>query len=106
MLFRSGLIAGRLGAAEALGRSLGAPPATTALGALIAHITGGHLGHGKASFQPMNINYGLLPEMVAPRSVEGRKLGKRDRARAKKRAIADRALADLAAWSQPAALVA
>jgi methylenetetrahydrofolate--tRNA-(uracil-5-)-methyltransferase len=101
-----GLIAGRLASAEAGGQSLDPPPPTTALGALVAHITGGHLGHGKGSFQPMNINYGLLPEMGAPRSVDGRKLGKRDRTRAKKRAIADRALADLATWSQPVALVA
>ena len=38
-----------------------------ALGALIGHITGGHLDAGKGSFQPMNINYGLLPPMEAPR---------------------------------------
>src|SRR6202789_620086 len=54
-----GLIAGRLAAAERLGRSLGPPPPTTALGALLGHITGGHLEGGKGSFQPMNINYGL-----------------------------------------------
>jgi methylenetetrahydrofolate--tRNA-(uracil-5-)-methyltransferase len=101
-----GLIAGRLASAEAGGQALEPPPPTTALGALVAHITGGHLGHGRGSFQPMNINYGLLPEMGAPRSADGRKLGKRDRTRAKKRAIADRALADLATWSQPVALVA
>ena len=101
-----GLIAGRLAAAEALGQALNPPPPTTTLGALAAHITGGHLAHGPGSFQPMNINYGLLPEMGAPRSADGRKLGKRDRTRAKKRAIADRALADLATWSQPVALVA
>jgi methylenetetrahydrofolate--tRNA-(uracil-5-)-methyltransferase len=99
-----GLIAGRLAAAEALGAQLAPPPPTTALGALVAHITGGHLGHGSGSFQPMNINYGLLPQIAAPaRCEDGRKLGKRDRSRAKKRAIADRALADLAAWSRPPA---
>jgi methylenetetrahydrofolate--tRNA-(uracil-5-)-methyltransferase len=106
-----GLLAGRFAAAERLGRNAATPPATTALGALIGHITGGHLDAGPqegraGSFQPMNINYGLLPEMGAPRSADGRKLGKRDRTRAKKRAIADRALADLATWSQPVALVA
>src|SRR5580704_8211120 len=58
-----GLIAGRLAAAEQLGRSLSPPPASTALGALAAHITGGHLAHGPGSFQPMNINYGLLPQI-------------------------------------------
>ncbi len=102
-----GLVAGRLAAAEALGETLDPPPPTTALGALVGHITGGHLGHGAGSFQPMNINYGLLPEMTAPARLEdGRKLGKRDRVRAKKRAIAERALADLGAWATPAALVA
>jgi methylenetetrahydrofolate--tRNA-(uracil-5-)-methyltransferase len=101
-----GLIAGRLAAAQALGHALNPPPPTTALGALVSHITGGHLEHGPGSFQPMNINYGLLPEMDAPRGEDGRKLGKRDRTRARKRAIADRALADLIAWSQPVALVA
>jgi methylenetetrahydrofolate--tRNA-(uracil-5-)-methyltransferase len=102
-----GLIAGRLAAAEAQGLVLDPPPPTTALGALAAHITGGHLGAGARSFQPMNINYGLLPEIDAPlRCDDGRKLGKRDRGRAKKRAIADRALADLAAWAQPALVVA
>jgi len=102
-----GLIAGRLAAAEATGADLAPPPPTTALGALVAHITGGHLGHGFGSFQPMNINYGLMPEIAAPARLEdGRKLGKRDRTRAKKRAIADRALAELAAWSSPAARAA
>jgi methylenetetrahydrofolate--tRNA-(uracil-5-)-methyltransferase len=97
-----GLIAGRLAAAEALGRSLETPPPTTALGALVAHITGGHLGAGSRSFQPMNINYGLLPAIEAPvRCPDGRRLGKRDRVLARKRAIADRALGDLALWANP-----
>jgi methylenetetrahydrofolate--tRNA-(uracil-5-)-methyltransferase len=98
-----GLIAGRLAAAERLGRSLGAPPTTTALGALVRHITGGHLAAGAGSFQPMNINYGLLPPIEASaHTPDGRKLGKLERTRAKKRAIAERALADLAAWAAPA----
>jgi methylenetetrahydrofolate--tRNA-(uracil-5-)-methyltransferase len=62
-----GLLAGRFAAAERQGRPLGAPPQTTALGALISHITGGHLldetGASSGSFQPMNINYGLLPPL-------------------------------------------
>jgi len=95
-----GLIAGRLAAAERIGRRLAAPPETTALGALVRHITGGHLAAGSGSFQPMNINYGLLPPLGAvPRAEDRRKLGKRDRTRARKRAIALRALADLAAWA-------
>src|SRR5215216_5766340 len=62
-----GLLAGRFAAAERLGRPLDAPPPTTALGALVGHITGGHLDTGKGSFQPMNINYGLLPPIEPPR---------------------------------------
>jgi methylenetetrahydrofolate--tRNA-(uracil-5-)-methyltransferase len=96
-----GLLAGRFAAAERLGRPIDAPPATTALGALVGHITGGHLEGGKGSFQPMNINYGLLPPMEdAPkRDAEGRRLGSKDKSRLKKRAMGERALADLAAWS-------
>jgi methylenetetrahydrofolate--tRNA-(uracil-5-)-methyltransferase len=97
-----GLVAGRLAAAEPRGDRLAAPPATTAMGALVGHITGGHLAAGAGSFQPMNINYGLLPPMAeAPRGEDGRRLGKRDRVRSRKRAIAERALADLAAWAAP-----
>jgi methylenetetrahydrofolate--tRNA-(uracil-5-)-methyltransferase len=95
-----GLLAGRFAAAERLGRTLTPPPATTALGALIGHITGGHLDGGKGSFQPMNINYGLLPPLAPPkRDDEGRRLGAKEKTRAKKRLIGERALADLAAWS-------
>jgi methylenetetrahydrofolate--tRNA-(uracil-5-)-methyltransferase len=94
-----GLIAGRLAAAERMGRMLEPPPETTALGALVGHVTGGHLAEGKGSFQPMNINYGLLPQMEAPRrSEDGRKLPPAERGRAKKKAMSLRALADLEAW--------
>jgi methylenetetrahydrofolate--tRNA-(uracil-5-)-methyltransferase len=95
----TGLIAGRLAAAERLGRPIEAPPATTALGALVGHITGGHLEGGKSSFQPMNINYGLLPPMeVAKRAEDGRRLGAKEKGRNKKRAVGERALADLDRW--------
>jgi methylenetetrahydrofolate--tRNA-(uracil-5-)-methyltransferase len=92
-----GLLAGRFAAAERLGRTLPPPPPTTALGALIGHITAGHMeGH---AFQPMNINYGLLPPMEAPRQDhEGAKLQPKDRGRAKKRLMSVRALADLDVW--------
>jgi methylenetetrahydrofolate--tRNA-(uracil-5-)-methyltransferase len=93
-----GLLAGRLAAAQALGRDLEVPPATTALGALVAHITGGHLVEG-GSFQPMNINYGLLPPMEAPRKDEnGNPIPLKMRGRAKKRLMSVRALADLEGW--------
>jgi methylenetetrahydrofolate--tRNA-(uracil-5-)-methyltransferase len=92
-----GLVAGRLAAAERLGRPLGPPPAATALGALVAHITGGHLAGG--AFQPMNVNYGLLPPMEAPRKAEdGRRLPPAERGRAKKRLMSQRALAALDGW--------
>jgi methylenetetrahydrofolate--tRNA-(uracil-5-)-methyltransferase len=94
-----GLLAGRFAAAERMGRSLAAPPPTTALGALVGHVTGGHLDSGKGSFQPMNINYGLLPPMEAPRTdAAGRRLPATERGRAKKRAMGARALADLEVW--------
>lgn len=94
-----GLLAGRFAAAEALGRPIEPPPLATALGALIAHVTGGHIEGGKASFQPMNINYGLLPPMEAPRrDAEGKKLAPPERGRAKKRAMSERALVELGAW--------
>src|SRR6185437_6973451 len=94
-----GLLAGRFAAAERLGAPLAAPPPTTALGALIGHITGGHLDAGKGSFQPMNINYGLLPPLEPPKRAEdGRRLGAKERGRTKKRLVGERALADLDAW--------
>jgi methylenetetrahydrofolate--tRNA-(uracil-5-)-methyltransferase len=102
-----GLLAGRFAAAERLGRGLEPPPETTALGALIGHVTGGHMTEGKGSFQPMNINYGLLPPMEAPRHDEqGKKLPAAERGRARKKAMSLRALADLDAWLGAARLEA
>ena len=99
-----GLLAGRFAAAERLGVSIEAPPSTTALGALIGHITGGHLDGGKGSFQPMNINYGLIPPIeVVKRSADGRRLGAKEKSRNKKLAVGERALADLATWLNPPA---
>jgi methylenetetrahydrofolate--tRNA-(uracil-5-)-methyltransferase len=95
-----GLIAGRLAAAERAGRAIDLPPATTALGALIGHVTGGHLSAGAGSFQPMNINYGLLPPIEPPPRAEGAARHARgERGRARKRAMSLRALADLEAWA-------
>jgi methylenetetrahydrofolate--tRNA-(uracil-5-)-methyltransferase len=92
-----GLLAGRFAGAERLGQPVTAPPPTTALGALVAHITGGHLAGG--AFQPMNINYGLLPPLDAPkRTADGRRLPPNERGRAKKRLMSERAMADLDAW--------
>jgi methylenetetrahydrofolate--tRNA-(uracil-5-)-methyltransferase len=101
-----GLLAGRFAAAERLGRPVGAPPPETALGALVAHITGGWL-QGRGEFQPMNVNYGLLPPMETPRRDEaGRKLHPGERGRARKRAMSLRALAALDDWLYPERLAA
>jgi len=95
-----GMLAGRFAAAERLGRALEPPPHTTALGALIAHVTGGHIADGKGSFQPMNVNFGLFPPIDAPtHGSDGKKLKGEERGRAKKLALAERALGDLAAWA-------
>ncbi len=83
-----GLLAGRFAAAERLGQAPVPPPRTTALGALLAHITGGAEAE---TFQPMNVNFGLFPPL--PEAGKGRKA----RA-ARKPALAERALADLDAW--------
>ena len=99
-----GLLAGRFAAADRSGRPLSTPPETTALGALIGHLTGGHIAGGPIegegrSFQPMNINYGLLPPMEAPkRGEDGQRFARTERGRAKKRLMSERALADLEAW--------
>ena len=65
-----GLLAGRMAAAEILGRSLPPPPPDTAMGALITHITG---GAEAKTFQPMNVNFGLFPPIDAKGGRKGRK---------------------------------
>ncbi len=101
-----GLVTGRFAAAERLSAPESAPPPTTALGALLAHITGGHLsadGEGATrSFQPMNVNFGLFPPIAA--AAQGKRGPKGlDR----KRALAARALSDLDLWlSRPASVAA
>lgn len=96
-----GLLAGRFAAAERLGHVLTPPPLTTAFGALLGHITGGHIVSdeepGKRSFQPMNVNFGLFPPIEAPKS-EGKRLRGKEKTNAKKRAMSARALADCRAW--------
>ena len=80
-----GLLAARFAAAEASGRTLSSPPQETALGALLAHITG---GADAETYQPMNINFGLMPPLSGP------KIKKADR----KRLYTDRARAALKDW--------
>jgi methylenetetrahydrofolate--tRNA-(uracil-5-)-methyltransferase len=100
-----GLLAGRFASAERKGEAIVPPPATTALGALLGHITGGHLVSddepGKRSFQPMNINFGLFPDLepgsiVKPEGVK-RFRGK-DKTIMKRQLMARRALADCTEW--------
>ena len=97
-----GLLAGRYAAAEMRGEALPAPPPTTAIGALLNHITGGHIGSidaGPRSYQPMNINFGLFPPLAsALKNGDGRRLRGVEKALAKKRALACRALVDLEHW--------
>ena len=101
-----GLIAGRLAAAERLGLALDAPPPTTAIGALLNHITGGHIESidaGPRSFQPMNVNFGLFPPIATPRLDEaGKRLPGPERGLARKRALSARAERDLARWAERA----
>ena len=82
-----GLLAGRFAAADSLARPFAPPPPTTALGALLGHITGGAQAD---VFQPMNVNFGLLPP-----------LAERKRGRDRKQAYCKRALIDLERWSGP-----
>jgi len=81
-----GMLAGRFAAAELAGRTMPAPPPTTALGALLGHITGG----AEADvYQPMNVNFGLFPPLAdAPRKADRKVL------------MSARAKADLASWRE------
>ncbi len=83
-----GLLAGRMAATELLGGTLSTPPNTTAMGALITHITG---GADAKTFQPMNVNFGLFPP------VDGLKGGRRGR-KDRYKAYTDRAKADWQGW--------
>jgi methylenetetrahydrofolate--tRNA-(uracil-5-)-methyltransferase len=86
-----GLLAGRFAAAERQGRAVSPPPATTALGALLAHITG---GADHQNFQPMNINFGLFPPLPEG-AISRHNRGER------KPMTARRALTDLELWLKP-----
>jgi methylenetetrahydrofolate--tRNA-(uracil-5-)-methyltransferase len=79
----TGLLCGINAARRTLGEPCIAPPATTALGSLLDYVT----DRSRKNFQPMNANFGLFPP-----------LGRRLRGRDKKRAMAERALADQGAW--------
>jgi methylenetetrahydrofolate--tRNA-(uracil-5-)-methyltransferase len=98
-----GLLAGRFAAAERLGEPVSLPPPTTAHGALLGHITGGHIetiDAGPRSFQPMNVNFGLFPPLtrMPTRGPDGERLRGPAKTLAKKRTLTQRALADLDRW--------
>jgi len=96
-----GLMAGRFAAAERQGRTLLPPPETTAFGALIRHITGGHMSGRKATFQPMNVNFGLFPDVETPLQTEdGKRIRGKEKSIARKRAMSARALEDIDDWLQ------
>lgn len=87
-----GIMAGRFAACERLGVRMTTPPATTAMGSILAHITGG----GNAdTFQPMNVNFGLFPPIDEPTNVRGK-----ERGRERKKLLALRALSDMDNWLQ------
>ncbi|HEY8441108.1 MAG TPA: methylenetetrahydrofolate--tRNA-(uracil(54)-C(5))-methyltransferase (FADH(2)-oxidizing) TrmFO [Xanthobacteraceae bacterium] len=99
-----GLLAGRFAAAERLSERLEAPPPTTGIGALLTHITGGHLDAegadtGRRSYQPMNINFGLFPPLMGSTRGNGnQRLRGTEKSLAKKQALTRRALNDLDEW--------
>jgi methylenetetrahydrofolate--tRNA-(uracil-5-)-methyltransferase len=98
-----GLLAGLFAAADATQNKITPPPPTTALGALLGHITGGHIetiDAGPRSFQPMNINFGLFPPLASPptKKPDGTRLRGNEKTVAKKQAISARALSDLDRW--------
>ena len=107
-----GGLAARFAAAERRGQMLTPPPLTTAHGALLAHITGGHIetiDAGPSSFQPMNINFGLFPPLAEPAAYDrdGRKFGRGSaRNLARKAALSARALVDLDRWIEGEAAIA
>ena len=87
-----GLLAGRMAVAEMAGQTLAEVPETTAMGALVSHITG---GAEAKSFQPMNVNFGLFPPL------EGVKSGRRGR-KERYKGYTDRAKADWTTWLKQA----
>ena len=95
-----GLVTGRMAAAQAMGREYPVPPPTTALGALVEHVTGGFMDGPKAKFQPMNVNFGLFPPIdgIVYKDAEGKRIKGKNKTRYRKRLLAERALRDIRDW--------
>src|SRR5690606_7450428 len=90
-------------AAERLGEAVTTPPPSTAHGALLNHITGGHIESidaGPSSYQPMNINFGLFPPLdrTPTKDADGNRLRGTAKTIARRHAITARALDDLDRW--------
>jgi methylenetetrahydrofolate--tRNA-(uracil-5-)-methyltransferase len=100
-----GIMAARFAAAEKLGHPLPFPPKTTAMGSLLNHITG---GANADTFQPMNINFGLFPELTEDEARPEQANGKRKKLKGmdRKKAYTSRALNDLETWLQSYKLAA
>jgi methylenetetrahydrofolate--tRNA-(uracil-5-)-methyltransferase len=93
-----GLLAGRFVALEQQGDQIKLPPQTTALGAILHHVTMGHLPGQKGTFQPMNVNFGLFPELCDETMLELKKVKGKLRDKAKKLEVTKRAKLDLQNW--------
>ena len=102
----TGLLAALFMDAEVTGRPLAPPPQTTAMGALLAHITGGHIAvndeetPGPRAYQPMNVNFGLFPPLEAHEKTPG---GRGKRKASRKAAYCTRGRTDFANWLPAAA---
>ena len=92
-----GIMAAHFAAAEILGRDIAAPPLSTAMGGLLNHITG---GADSGTFQPMNINFGLLPPLAADEMFQITPNGKKKKLKGKdkKKALTTRALRAFDEW--------
>ncbi|MBT4908093.1 MAG: methylenetetrahydrofolate--tRNA-(uracil(54)-C(5))-methyltransferase (FADH(2)-oxidizing) TrmFO [Rhodospirillaceae bacterium] len=95
-----GLLAGRFAAAERHGEPLTPPPDTTAHGALLAHVTG---GADDETFQPMNVNFGLIPPLEEGALAD---IKRKERKKERRRLMSRRALSDIAVWFSDTPLAA
>ena len=105
-----GILAARFSVADLSNSTLPIPPITSAMGSLLHHITTGHVAYdesgesnerSKRSFQPMNVNFGLLPPLPEGtlKKPEGVKRWRgKEKTIAKKTAMSARALKDFEAW--------
>ncbi len=95
-----GLLAGRFAAAERHGEPVTPPPETTAHGALLAHVTG---GADDETFQPMNVNFGLIPPLEDGALAD---IKRKERKKERRRLMSQRALSDIAVWFSDTPLAA